>query len=77
MTLGPEHTNEWWAEHNPAGQCRECGGQCDGDDCGRHRAGCRFGGFSLGYWIIAEGCPLFHGEPWCTEAFRVDKNKPI
>lgn len=62
MRIGPSHPTSWWCERSPDGDCPECGGQCDGDECGRHKAGCVFGGFSEGYWLIADGCPLFHGE---------------
>lgn len=56
MRIGPIH---------PKGDCKTCGGQCDGDDCGLHAAGCVYGGFSesTSYWLIVEGCPLYHGEP--------------
>lgn len=27
-----------------------------------HPAGCTYGGFSCGYWLIAEGCDLEHWE---------------
>lgn len=43
-------------------KCSECGGNCDGDECGTHAAGCVYGGFSCGYWLIAEGCTLSHWE---------------
>lgn len=62
ISFGPEHPYDWWEKNSPPGECQECGGQCDGGDCGIHAAGCVFGGFSQGYWMIAEGCPLFHGE---------------
>ena len=39
--------------------CRECGGNC-APECGRHPAGCMFGGFSVGYWTRATGCTLDH-----------------
>lgn len=29
---------------------------------GRHSAGCLYGGFSCGYWLIADGCDEFHPE---------------
>jgi hypothetical protein len=45
------------------GTCADCGGQCDGPDCGLHAEGCIFGGPPGGdYWLIAEGCPLDHAE---------------
>ena len=62
MIIGPEHNEIWWINKNPAGDCEECGGQCDGKECGMHAAGCLFGGFSNGYWIYSPSCPLFHGE---------------
>ena len=61
MRIGPEHFSSWWKQHDPDGDCPECGGQCD-PECGKHPAGCIFGGFSKTYWLIVEGCPLFHGE---------------
>lgn len=27
-----------------------------------HPAGCTYGGFSCGYWMVAEGCELYHPE---------------
>lgn len=61
--IGPEHPWPWWAEHAPDGDCPYCGGQCDlENDCGTHPEGCQFGGSGAGFWLIAEGCPLFHGE---------------
>ena len=59
LRIGPEirdHSQE------PKGSCDECGGQCDGNECGLHAAGCVYGGFGYGYWLIAEGCPLWHGD---------------
>jgi hypothetical protein len=41
--------------------CPECGGQCC-PECGLHPAGCVYGGFSHGYWLIAEGCDRSHSE---------------
>lgn len=41
--------------------CPDCGGDC-APECGRHPMGCMYGGFSAGYWIAVEGCPLEHGE---------------
>jgi hypothetical protein len=61
LRIGPAHPCSWWEEHSPKGDCRECGGQCDGLECGLHVAGCIFGGL-VPYWLIAEGCKLFHGE---------------
>lgn len=62
MRIGPEHSSKWWVEHNPKGDCKECGSDCDGEECGLHAAGCFFGGFAKTYWVYAEGCPRFHGE---------------
>lgn len=62
MRLGPQHPSEWWQAHTPDGDCKQCGGQCGFKDCGIHPAGCLFGGFGEGYWMIVDGCPLFHGE---------------
>lgn len=54
-----------WPE--PRGGCADCGGQCDGDNgCGSHKAGCVFGGFGHGYWMIADGCALDHGPTTCV-----------
>ena len=62
--LGDEHPLSWWIKNWPTtGTCSRCGGECDGTDCGLHAAGCVFGGPDNGvYWLIAEGCPLWHGE---------------
>lgn len=68
MRIGPSHPDEWWDTHNRAGDCKQCGSDC-GDDCGTHPAGCIFGGFSDGYWMIVEGCTRFHGE--------VDEQAPV
>ena len=27
-----------------------------------HDAGCVYGGFSCGYWLVVEGCPEYHPE---------------
>lgn len=62
MILGAEHPGSWWDEHNPPGNCAQCGGQCDGTDCGLHAAGCVYGGLGYGYWTYSKNCPLFHGE---------------
>lgn len=61
LTIGPEHPSAWWEEHRPRGECEHCGGDCDGDDCGLHAAGCVFGGLGYGYWMYDENCPRFHG----------------
>lgn len=50
----------------PRGDCKQCGGQCDGPDCGLHAAGCVYGGFGYGYWMYAEDCPLDHGPTSCV-----------
>ena len=31
-----------------------------------HPAGCTYGGFSCGYWLIADGCDLEHWERHIT-----------
>ena len=59
--IGPEMSSSEWNAKNPKGGCKECGGQC-APECGRHPKGCVFGGFSYRYWLIAEGCELYHGE---------------
>lgn len=41
-------------------KCPECGGDCVPGDCGIHPAGCVYGGFSCGYWLIAKDCPFEH-----------------
>ena len=63
MRIGPLRRD--WPHDTPAGDCAECGGDCDGDDCGLHAAGCFYGGFTeqSSYWMIAEGCPRWHGDP--------------
>jgi hypothetical protein len=58
MSLGPCESE--WTREPTTGDCPECGGQC-APECGRHPLGCIFGGHD-GYWMIAEGCKLFHGE---------------
>ena len=61
LRMGP--TEDHWHGKPPKGDCEWCDGQCDGDDCGLHAAGCIFGGpIHNGYWLIAAGCPLWHGE---------------
>lgn len=63
LTIGPDHPMQWWMDHWPRGCCRSRAGQCDGDECGLHAAGCIFGGPDFGaYWLIADGCTLWHGE---------------
>ena len=60
MRIGP--LTRGWSPPEGQGDCPDCGGQCD-DGCGRHKAGCLFGGILFrGYWLIADGCPLYHGE---------------
>ena len=64
LIIGHAHPDSVWAAGNGgehAGDCKECGGQCDGGDCGLHAAGCVFGGFAYGYWMFAEDRPLWHG----------------
>lgn len=53
-----------WSHDPLPGDCPECGGQCDGDECGLHAAGCVYGGptSQLCYWLYAEDCPLYHGD---------------
>lgn len=63
LAFGPEHPVDWWGDHEHPGGCGTCGGQCDGPDCGFHAAGCVFGGpGGAAYWMIADGCQLWHGE---------------
>ena len=40
-------------------KCPECGGDC-APECGRHPAGCTFGGTGDGYWLIMDGCDRPH-----------------
>jgi hypothetical protein len=47
------------------GACAECGGDC-GEECGIHPAGCIYGGFSSGFWMVAEGCKFDHPEQTFT-----------
>jgi hypothetical protein len=57
LRLGPD-----FPERGPKpGGCPECGGQCS-PECGLHPKGCIFGGLGAGYWMIADGCDLDHGE---------------
>jgi hypothetical protein len=42
-------------------RCKDCGGNC-GPECGRHPAGCIYGGTTTGYWLVVDGCFLSHGE---------------
>ena len=42
--------------------CPGCGGNCS-PECGKHPAGCFYGGFGKGFWTIAEGCVLEHSTP--------------
>lgn len=62
MRLGPIRRD--WVGDEPQGDCQHCGGQCDPSDCGTHPAGCIYGGFSeqTSYWMIVDGCDLYHGE---------------
>lgn len=32
------------------------------NDSAIHAAGCTYGGFSCGYWLLVEGCPEYHPE---------------
>jgi len=61
MTIGSER--RFWIQEQPRGDCPECGGQC-APECGYHPLGCFYGGFTeqSAYWLIAEGCKLYHGE---------------
>ena len=45
-------------EHTGTDPCEKCGGGM----CGLHPLGCIYGGFSCGYWMVAEGCELEHDE---------------
>ena len=64
MRIGPARSVAYWETQDVPGDCPHCGGQCDPDqDCGIHPLGCFFGGGAEPYWLIAEGCTLFHGEP--------------
>ena len=44
------------------GTCKECGGNCS-PECGKHPAGCTYGGSSYGYWLKHPDCELVHIEP--------------
>ena len=61
LRIGPKRC--YWQGQEPAGTCPDCGGQC-APECGKHPAGCIYGGFSANtaYWLIASDCPLYHGE---------------
>ena len=67
MTIGPERRD--WPHDELPGGCPECGGQC-APECGRHPLGCVYGGFTeaSSYWMIAEGCTLYHGEERAANA---------
>ena len=58
MCLGPVRSS--WTKEPIKGGCRNCGLECDGEDCGLHKAGCIWGGWD-GYWIYDPECKLFHG----------------
>jgi hypothetical protein len=58
MAFGPTQTQR--RRELAKGDCPECGHQC-APECGRHPLGCVYGGPD-GYWLIAEGCDLDHGE---------------
>lgn len=62
MTFGP--LTKDWPHEDAEGLCPECAGSCDGPECGTHVAGCIYGGPTerSSYWLIAEGCPRYHGE---------------
>jgi hypothetical protein len=45
--------------HGKPMRCEDCGGNCF-PECGKHPKGCIYGGFSYGYWLVAEGCKLDH-----------------
>lgn len=59
LRIGPEID----PEKVVAGDCPDCGGQCS-PECGIHPLSCVFGGplWANGYWMIADGCELDHGE---------------
>lgn len=59
MRFGPEYNEN--TPEGPKGNCLHCGGQCE-PECGKHPLGCFYGGFSKGYWMIADNCQLYHGE---------------
>lgn len=58
LRIGPEIIDQ----ESAVGDCPDCGGQC-APECGLHPLGCIYGGFGYGYWMIADGCELDHGEP--------------
>jgi hypothetical protein len=58
MTIGPIRSR--WGRQLTVGSCQECGAQC-APECGLHPLGCIYGGGD-GYWLIADGCELDHGE---------------
>jgi hypothetical protein len=62
VRIGPIRRD--WPHAPSSGDCLECGGECDGGECGLHRAGCVYGGFTPDtcYWLIVNGCSLYHGE---------------
>jgi hypothetical protein len=59
MRIGP--TASEFKRALARGACAECGGECS-PECGAHPLGCHWGGSPNGYWIIADGCKLDHGE---------------
>jgi hypothetical protein len=59
MRIGP--TQSQHGRELARGSCSQCGGQC-APECGLHPLGCHYGGSPDGYWIIADGCELDHGE---------------
>lgn len=58
LRIGPIQRD--WVGEEPKGECAHCGGQC-APECGLHPIGCVYGGLE-GYWLIVDGCPLYHGE---------------
>ncbi len=61
MSIGPLKKD--FVSGRPKGECPECGSDC-APECGRHPAGCIWGGFTevTSYWLVAEGCDRFHGD---------------
>lgn len=51
--------------------CKQCGGNC-GDECGTHPAGCIYGGFSYGYWMVDEECGRLHVDQ-CEGGISADR----
>jgi hypothetical protein len=59
LRIGPPQSR-WPRSELAQGGCPDCGSQC-APECGKHPAGCVFGGLDC-YWLIADGCELDHGE---------------